>query len=344
MSKIKKWGIVLLFALVVAGVVGYYFYGKVYDPNTAFQEDYQIIFIDSDDTYHGLLEKFMHSGLIADIDSFDWVAKKKKYPELMKPGRYRINKGASNNDIINKLRIGDQDPVLVTFTNARVKADLASKLSEPLECDSASIHKLLNSDSVAASYGFSNLQFTTMFLPNTYEMYWNSSAQDVVARMASAYKEFWSADRIAKAQRIGLSQSEVSILASIVKAETSKADEAPSIAGVYLNRIDIGMPLQADPTLVFALGDFSITRVLDRHKQIDSPYNTYKYAGLPPGPINVPSAVYIDAVLNAEKHEYLYFCAKPDFSGYHNFAKSYRQHLVYAKQYQNALNKRRIYR
>lgn len=340
----RKWLIIAGILIVGGLLVAWQFYGRVYDPNTAFDAESTLFYIATGDDYSTVKQNLVSQGIITDAETFDWVAEKKKYPELVKAGRYRIHKNISNNELINKLRIGDQEAVSVTFNNIRTRDELAGALTRNLECDSLSLLNFINNPETAQKYGFNELTFSTMFIPNTYEMFWNSSAETVVERMAQAYKVFWDADRIAQAQRIGLSQSETAILASIVKAETSKSDEAPIIAGVYVNRLDIGMALQADPTLVFALGDFSITRVLDRHKQIDSPYNTYKYAGLPPGPINLPSPVYLDAVLNSEDHDYLYFCAKADFSGYHNFAKSYRQHLVYAREYQRALNNRRIYR
>lgn len=340
----KKWTIVVLVLFLLGSLVAWEFYGRIYDANTAFEEDNATFYIHTGEQFQSVEERLYEEGIILDSLSFSWVAEKKSYPELVKPGRYLIKKGSSNNKIINKLRIGAQNPVDVTFNNVRTKAELAGAITRNLECDSISFLELITDEMMAEKYGFDVRMFSTMFLPNTYEVYWNSSAEQLVQRMASFYKDFWTADRISKAQRLGLSQSETSILASIVKAETSKTDEAHKIAGVYVNRLDFGMALQADPTLVFALNDFSITRVLDVHKEIDSPYNTYKHTGLPPGPINFPSPVYIDAVLNAAAHNYLYFCAKSDFSGYHNFSKSYRQHLVYAREYQRALNRRKIYR
>jgi len=184
-----------------------------------------------------------------------------------------------------------------------------------------------------------------MFIPNTYEFYWNTSAEEFFKRMAKEYKAFWTSERIAKAKKIGLSQSEVSALASIVQAEQLfHADERSRVAGLYINRLNKGMLLQSDPTLIYALGDFTIKRVLNKHKIIKSPYNTYLNTGLPPGPINLPERSSIDAVLNYEKHDYIFMCAKEDFSGYHNFAKTNRQHEIYAAKYHRELNKRRIYK
>ncbi|MGB0424486.1 MAG: endolytic transglycosylase MltG, partial [Flavobacteriales bacterium] len=235
-------------------------------------------------------------------------------------------------------------PVRVVIRGQRLPADMAGTISKQLEADSAELKALLTSEEQASKYGFNSESFRTMILPNTYEFNWNSSAEDVIARMAREYKAFWNSERIAKAQNLGLSQSEVGTLASIVKAETAKSDEAPKVAGLYLNRLEIGMALQADPTLIYAIGDFSIKRVLDKHKLVDSKYNTYKHPGLPPGPINYPETNYIDAVLNSIDHKFIYMCAKPDFSGYHDFSKTYNQHLNYARKYHQALRKNGIYR
>ena len=180
--------------------------------------------------------------------------------------------------------------------------------------------------------------------PNTYFVNFDISVDDLMKRMAKEYKNFWNADRKSKLKASGLSQSEATTLASIVFSETNSKKDIPTIAGVYMNRLRIGMPLQADPTLIFAMGDYSIRRVLNKHKKIDSPYNTYKNKGLPPGPIIIPPIRYIDAVLNYEKHDYLYFVAKEDFSGDSYFAKNYAQHLIYARRYQKALNRRGVYR
>jgi UPF0755 protein len=193
-------------------------------------------------------------------------------------------------------------------------------------------------------YGFNKETFRCMFIPDTYEVYWNISGEDLIARMNREYNTFWNSGRKAKAEEIGLSQIETGILASIVQAEISHYDEAPVVAGLYLNRLRKNMFLQADPTLIYAVGDFTIRRVLNIHKQIDSPYNTYKYLGLPPGPINFPSVTSIDAVLNYQQHNYIYMCAREDFSGYHNFATNLQQHNINARRYQQALNREKLFR
>lgn len=219
---------------------------------------------------------------------------------------------------------------------------LAGKIGKQIEADSASIAKLLHDKDYVGKLGFNERTLPAMFLPDTYEFYWNTDAESFISRMLQEYNKFWNEDRKKAAKDKGLSPVEVSILASIVDKETNKTDEMPRIAGVYINRLHSNWLLQADPTLIFAIGDFSIKRVLNVHKEIESPYNTYKYIGLPPGPICIPSVAAVKAVLNAENHNYFYFCAKEDFSGYHNFAKTLTEHNHNAVKYQNALNQRGI--
>ena len=267
--------------------------------------------------------------------AFNWLAKKTKYNQNVHPGRYVLVDGMTNQQLINMLRQGHQTPVKVIFNNMRTIEQLAGRISEQIEADSTSI--------VDAIYANDNVDATT-FIPNTYEFYWNTSAEDFVNKMVVEYNRFWNETRQQKAQDLKLTPREVSILASIIDKETTKTSEMPRIAGVYMNRLNKRWPLQADPTLVFALGDYNIRRVLDVHKNIESPYNTYKYVGLPPGPICIPSIAAIDAVLNAEKHNYFYFCAKDDLSGYHVFAKTISEHNRNADKYRRALNKQKIYR
>ena len=203
----------------------------------------------------------------------------------------------------------------------------------------------MNDSVFLKKHNFDQENRLSLFIPNKYEFYWNTSAESFVKRMAEEYKRFWNDERISKARTLGLSQSEVSILASIVQAEQlSHRSERPKIAGLYLNRLRIGMPLQSDPTIIFALKDFSIKRVLNKDKSINSPYNTYKFKGLPPGPINLPDIFSIDAVLSPEKHNFLYMCAKADFSGFHHFSTNLRQHNIYAAEYRKELNKRNVLR
>jgi UPF0755 protein len=248
----------------------------------------------------------------------------------------------SNNDIINMLRGGLQSPIRVTFNNIRDVDMLAGRIASQIEADSISISNLLHDNQYINQLGFNSYTIPALFLPDTYEFYWSTDAEGFVVRMFQEYNKFWTNERIQQAQAKGLTPIQVSTLASIVNKETNMSNEMPRVAGVYLNRLKSNWLLQADPTLVFAWNDFTIKRVLDRHKEIESPYNTYKYAGLPPGPICIPSIAAIKAVLNAEDHHYYYFCAKEDFSGYHNFAKTLAEHNRNAAKHQQALNQRGI--
>ncbi|MBE5033601.1 endolytic transglycosylase MltG [Rikenellaceae bacterium DSM 108975] len=260
------------------------------------------------------------------------------------PGRYRLKEGMSYGEVIAMLRQGHQTPVRVTFNNIRTLPQLAGAVARQLEPDSASLAALFTSDSAAAAYGFAPAEFLGMFVPNTYEFYWNTSPAGFLARMKKEYDRFWDRERRALLDSVGLSRTEAVTLASIVYEETKMSDEMPTVAGVYMNRLRIGMPLQADPTVKFAVGDFTLRRILNRHLTVDSPYNTYKHTGLPPGPICMPSIRAVDAVLNYRHHKYLYFCAKPDFSGYHVFSATLAGHNRNAQAYARALNEAKIYR
>jgi len=273
-----------------------------------------------------------------------WVAVKKNYPSGIKPGRYLFEGRISCNELVNTLRSGLQQPVSVTFNNIRTLEQLAGRIGGQIEADSLSIIEFLNDPSNYYDDGFTRETIIALFIPNTYQLYWNTSAKGLYDRMLKEYKIFWNDSRQQKASLKGLTPVEVSILASIVDDEVLKAVEKPTIAGVYLNRLKRGIPLQACPTIKFALNDFTITRVLTKHLSIESPYNTYKFKGFPPGPIGCPTIEGIDAVLNAEDHNYLFFAAKADFSGYHNFSRTLAEHNRYAAEYQRELNRRKIYR
>lgn len=321
----------------------YYAYQIVYTGNVDTKGGRSYIRIPEKATFEQVMDSIDKENVIIDKLSFRFMAKLMDYPKLVKAGHYELKHGATNYQLISDLRAGRQSPVKLTFTNIRVKKDLTKKLSQDLAASQAKLDSLMSDPRYVQELGFDTTTIMTMFIPNTYELYWNTSAEDLMKRMKKEYDSFWTAERVKKAQALGLSKAEVSILASIVYAEQNQyADERPRIAGVYLNRLRRGMPLQADPTVVYALGDFAIRRVLNVHLQTDSPYNTYKYNGLPPGPINLPSINAIDAVLNPEKHDYLYFCAKEDFSGYHSFARTETEHIQNARRYQAALNSRKI--
>jgi len=270
------------------------------------------------------------------------VAERKNYIDKIFPGKYLIKSGMNNNELVNLLRSGKQVQVKLVINNFRIKNEVVSLVGKQLEADSNQLSKILNDREFLSQYNLTPENAGTLFIPNTYQFNWNTSAEEFFERMKNEHKKFWTEERISKAKSLKLSEAEISILASIVEKETRKRYEMPIIAGVYLNRLKRGMLLQADPTLVFASGDFRINRVLNIHKEIESPYNTYKYPGLPPGPICITDTRAIDAVLNYEKHDYLYFCANPDMTLTHVFAKTYEQHVVNARKFQQELNKRKI--
>jgi UPF0755 protein len=260
----------------------------------------------------------------------------------MKTGRYAVTPGMNNIDLIKTLRRGTQEPVRITFNSVRTVEDLAERLSAQLMTDSEDLMALLGDPDYCATMGFTPQTIAAMFIPNTYEIYWNISAENLLRRMKREYDAFWTDARVLRAQRIGLSPLQISVLASIVEEESAATDEYPVIAGLYINRLHRGIPLQADPTVKFALGDVSLQRILNEHLTVDSPYNTYLHTGLPPGPLRIPSITGLDAVLNYSKHNFLYMCAREDFSGRHNFAATLAEHNRNAERYRSALNRKGI--
>lgn len=332
----------VFFATFGLGLIcfSYYFYQIFFTSNIETNGRPTYVLIRRGQDWQQALTNVEKTGVVVDKLSLRFVAKLMKYPGHVKPGRYQLKEGSTNRQLINVLKAGIQSPLKLTFTNVRLRHELAEKLSNQIDASPREIDSLLSSPSYARSLGFDTATVMTMFIPNTYELYWNTSAQNLMQRMKKEYEKFWTPARDAQREKLHLTRAEISTLASIVEAEQQQhADERPRIAAVYLNRLKRKMKLQADPTVVYANGDFGIKRVLNVHLQKDSPYNTYKYAGLPPGPINLPSISSIDAVLNPEENNYLYFCAKEDFSGYHAFATNEAGHLVNARRYQAALNR-----
>jgi UPF0755 protein len=339
--KFKNKIIAVVIIVLTAGTYfGYDIYKKIFLPNVLPEQPY--INIPTRATFDSVVKVLAEKKIIKDSASFVWLAKKMKYPSKVQPGHYVLSEGMNNKDLISLLRSGKQTPVKLTFNNIRTAGEFASIVSRTIEADSISLMRLINDSMHVQKFGMNKFNCLVMFIPNTYEFYWNTSAEKFFERMEKEYKVFWTDTRKGKAKAMGLTKAEVSVLASIVEQETKRDDEKPVIAGVYLNRFNKGWRLEADPTLVFALGDFSVNRVLSAYKEIDSPYNTYKYPGFPPGPICMPSIASIDAVLNYSKHSYMYFCARPDFSGYHSFAMTYTEHLINARRFQKELNKRNI--
>jgi UPF0755 protein len=345
-SKLHWPRLVVIIVLLVLLGVSYYGYKKFFRPNVRVetQDGESYLYIHTGASFEQVLSSLTENKYLCDAKSFEWMAVKMNYSTHVKPGKYRIENGMSNRALLTMLRAGIQVPVKVVIRNTRFKTELASIVSKQIEADSSDLLRYLNDESFLAKYNFNKQTIPAMFIPNTYEFYWNTSPEEFMDRMQKEYKKFWSEKRLKKAEMAGLSPVEVSTIASIVEEESQKNSERPTIAGVYINRVKKGMFLQADPTVKFAVGDFGIKRILDKHLEYDSPYNTYKYVGLPPGPICIPSISALDAVLNYQKHEYIYFCAKEDFSGYHNFARTLEQHNKNADKYRKALNRNRIWR
>lgn len=344
LSFLKK--VTIVFALILlagAGFSGWEFYRLIFQPNVSLNgKKNTFIYIPTGADFNTVKSILSESGIVIDINSFVWVAERKNYKNSIYPGKYLITEGMNNNELVNILRSGKQVPVKFVINNFRKKEEVIRLASELLEANFNELTSLMNDENFLNQYGLTVENSATLFIPNTYQFNWNTSAEQFVERMRKEHQKFWTEERKEKANALKLSEAQVSILASIVEKETNRQSEMPDVAGVYINRLKKGMLLQADPTLVFASGNFNITRVLNVHKQIDSPYNTYKYAGLPPGPICIPDTRSIDAVLNYRKHDYFYFCANPDMSGSHIFAKTYQQHLVNARKFQQELNKRKI--
>src|SRR5690554_3323970 len=335
--------IIIFFAIafIVAAIRAYQLYMYVFNENVKTEK---AIIIPEEASIDQVRDTLQTHDILINNKAFNWVSKKKKYPQSIKPGRYLLRTGMNTNQIVNKLRAGEQDPVNVTFNNARFNEDLAGKVSRYIQADSVAILQLFSDTIKIEQWGFNPETFRAMFIPNTYQFYWTTSAEGFAERMKKEYDRFWTDDRKNKAEEIGLTPIEVITLASIIQEETAKNEELKRVAGLYINRLNRGMPLQADPTVRYAVGDFSVRRILNAHLEVDSPYNTYKYAGLPPGPVNFPEVSAIEAVLDYEKHKYLYMAAKEDFSGYHNFASTLSERNRNANRYRAALNKKKIYK
>lgn len=336
----------LAFFLVASTLlITFVFYGYqiLYTPNILVDRDSRVFVIHKDYTFRKIQEELGKAGFVNDMVSFSFLARLKGYDKRIQPGRFTLQRNMTNLAAIGVLSAGMRQAERVTFTNVRLVEELGEKITKNIGVTPAEFDAALNDFVDVNTEGFDRENIISMFLPNTYEIYYNVSPADLIERFHTEYKKFWNDDRLAKAQALGFTPLEISTLASIVQAESIKDEEAEIIAGLYINRLKKNIPLQADPTLVFAAKDFTIKRVLNKHKEIDSPYNTYKYAGLPPGPINMPQIATIDAVLNYQKHNYIYMCAREDFSGYHNFASTLTEHNRNASRYQKALtNEMRI--
>jgi UPF0755 protein len=338
----KKFKIFILVFSLLAAMFSYYAWQIFKTPNFEVEKKPFALLIPKGSTYESVLDTLEKHKLIRDELSFRFLAKVFNYPARVKPGRYLIYETTGNWELIRKLRNGSQDALKITISNIRLKEDLAGKLGRQIAYDSATIYHLLDSSTIVEPLGFTKETIPCLFIPDTYEVYWTTTFDDFLVKMKKSYDRFWTEKRIQEAKALGLTPTEVGILASIVYGESKESSEQARIAGVYWNRLQVNMPLQADPTIVFAWKDFTIKRVTGRYTAINSPFNTYRLSGLPPGPISIPNPKVMDKVLQLEKHDYLYFCAKEDFSGFHNFAVSYPEHLQNAAKYQKALDEYQI--
>lgn len=336
------WSIVIIVFVVVSLTI-YKSWDIFFSKNIDLKgEKSKIIFVPTNSNFDQLVEILANEGGLISKSNFIFTAKRKSFGANVRPGRYRIKNNMSNNSLVNMLRSGNQEPLQLKFNNLRTIDEFCERISSVLEFSSEDLCKLLKNDSIAKQYGFELEEFKAMFIPNTYEVFWNITPEKFLERMHREYKRFWNEERLKKAELIPLSPIEVSILASIVESETNRRDEKSRVAGLYINRLRKGMKLEADPTVKFAIGNFELRRILLRHLKHESPYNTYLHTGLPPGPIRISEPHSIDAVLNYEQHNYIFMCAKYDFSGYHAFAKTHAEHMRNARKYHQALNKRGI--
>lgn len=327
---------IALIGLVIAGYFAYFVYNAMLKPNTAFNNETAYIYVPTNATYEEVREQL--EPLLKDIDSFDALAVQKKYTTNIKAGRFPVKKGMSNNDIINSIRSNNL-PIKLSFNNQERVEDLAGRIAQQIEPDSLSLLKAMTDSTFLKEKNFTKQTVMNMYVPNTYEFFWNTSPELFRDKMLGEYYRFWNDSRQAKRKALKLSVNEVMTIASIVQKETAKVDERPLVAGVYLNRIRKGWPLEADPTVIYAKKlkennfDQVIKRVLYKDLEIDSKYNTYKYPGIPPGPITMPDVSAIDAVLNAEQHDYMFFVADVKNFGYHKFAKTLAQHNANKRLY-----------
>ena len=306
------------------------------------QDSVAYVYIDTDDTQDSVLAKILPLARTSGFTGLSTLIRHSSYGENVRTGRYAIEPGDGPITVFRRLKNGQQSSMNLTIPEARTMDRLAALLANKLMLDSATIAEALTSQDKCMRLGYDTCTIPALFVPNTYDVYWNRSIDALLERMQKEHDRFWEGEREEKAAQKQLTPVEVCTLASIIDEETANNQEKPMIAGMYLNRLKEQMPLQADPTVKFALKQFELKRIWQKLLQTDSPYNTYKNEGLPPGPIKVASIKGIDAVLNAVDHDYLYMCAKEDFSGTHNFARTYQEHLQNAAKYTKALNERGI--
>jgi len=334
--------ITLILATIMLVAASIRIYDELFASNIRTEASAKYLYCYSDVTPELQMEKIRAQEVIKHPDALFRILKLSGYDKMIKPGRYKLNPDLSNIDLIRLLVSGRQETFNLVFKQADKLNDAISFFGRNLECDSNELEQMLFKPSLLDSFGLDSNSAIMLFIPDTYNFYWNTSAKNVLDKMIKAYQNFWNDKRISKVNALGLNKKQVGILASIVQKETYRKDEMPLIAGVYVNRMKYNMPLQADPTILYILNNPEIHRVSGEMLKVESPYNTYINKGLPPGPICMPNQISIDAVLNMQQHKYLYFCAREDFSGYHAFAESFSQHMKNASRYQRALNKKGI--
>lgn len=340
-----KYLLPAMLCLLFLAALGYYYLFIAFSAST----EISYVYIDEDDNLDSLMLKIKPTAHQHSYHAFCALSRHSSLTKKLHPGRYAVAPSISTFKVFRHIKNGMQTPVSLTVPSVRTMDDLAGRLAGKLMVDSATLAKAFKDENLCKQYGYDTATIAAMFVPNTYEVYWNVSVESLMQTMQREHKRFWNEERTAQASRLGLSPVEVTTLASIVDEETANNGEKPMVAGMYYNRLMLrdaeypgGMPLQADPTIKFAWKQFALKRIYNKLLSIDSPYNTYRYAGLPPGPIRIPSVAGIDAVLNLKRHDYLYMCAKEDLSGTHNFARTYQEHLANARRYAAALNQRGI--
>jgi UPF0755 protein len=334
----------LLWGVIVVGLIGgsfiYYIYIQIISPNVPDKLENNIVVIPTNSSFRDVVETLYNNNQIIDTTSFREVSEMMNYKKnIMRAGRYRIMPSWSNRSLIGHLRAGEQEPVKLVFNHGWVLEDVASKVAQYIEADSTNLMNLFYNKEYINTHGFTTETLMSLFIPNTYEFYWNTDGKAFFERMIKEHKQFWNSnDRLLKAKKLNMNMTEVYTLASIIEREVSREEEKSRVAGLYLNRLKKRMRLEADPTAKFATKDFKANRILYRHIRYDSPFNTYLYGGLPPGPISMASIKSIDAVLDYESHKYIFMCSKPDYSGYHVFAETLAEHNRNARKYHSWLD------
>jgi len=336
----KTLTVILIAGLVIAAVAALFGYRWFTDNKMPNFRRQAVIYVRPGDDAATVMKTIADSAGVVNASSLERMFNDKRVAEFMQPGRYVVKPSSTSVYVARMLNNGWQTPTrLVLSGTMRRKGDIARKIANQMLVDSAEVAAALSDDILLAKFGFNSQNVFSLFIPDTYEMYWTASVEDILQKQKDAWDAFWTPENLSKAERLGLTKEQVSILASIVKGETNYEPEMPTIAGVYLNRLRIGMPLQADPTVAYCF-DYQPTRILKRHLEVDSPYNTYTHVGLPPGPIAVPTKACLEAVLNPGQHNYLFFCANADFSGTHAFASTLSEHNRNARAFQAELNRR----